>query len=250
MRRSLPPIVAATVAVLASTLLVAHAQRRSSPIEVIGRAEDSLTWITRQERCLGDKRQKLTRTIALMREVEGQRGRDAVDAMESLEQQATELDRQARACVTSGAATPAPRGPADVRYVDPPADPTADAVAQENPPTHVVERDVALVPHVRVALAERVDGFGRIDDSLVRAAVRGIGARLTSCYERSSRRPGQLVLGFTITETGRVTRALVEGDTIGDGSLRACVRTAATSLHASGGAAGGTATFSYTLRFF
>lgn len=141
----------------------------------------------------------------------------------------------------------------EVIVVEPPPDPVAETVAQNAPAIEVVERDAALTPSVRVLVAERVDGDGRVSNAAVAAAVRRIAPRIDGCYydylrRRPSARDGQAVLAFSVNARGRIREAAVESATLGDSTMNGCLRSALQSLQIP--APGNDfATFSYTLRF-
>jgi len=58
-----------------------------------------------------------------------------------------------------------------------------------------------------------------------------------------------MILVFEVTASGRATRVAVENDQLEDAGMKRCVRQAGEALHFDRGATGGTATYSYTLRF-
>lgn len=137
--------------------------------------------------------------------------------------------------------------------VAPPADVEVDDVARPTDDSRVIERDTRLGDDLRVVIGEQVDGVGRVEPMTVRSGVQRIGPRLTTCYgqafQRAALREGTMILLFDVTSSGAVARVGVQNDQLGDAGLRRCVRQAAEALRFDGAAIGGTATYSYTLRF-
>jgi hypothetical protein len=211
--------------------------------------------LPRQLQCLEAAQERTTATVRLLREalvqMRSAKGpqvrRDAARAAVSLEGRLRELAADMAQCV------PADAEARPVAYVEASADPTADAVAQENPATHVVERDRKLGPYLRVELGEQVDGTGRLAPGVVRDGVTRLASPLHGCYERLARDgllpQGKLVILFTVTPRGDVQRVRVEEDTVGGPAFARCVtHQARRALRVAGRPTGGAATFSYSFR--
>ncbi len=224
----------------------ASAQNRPNVAHARTRAASAL-------QCLERAQSALRTHIQLLREAQEQLGDshqdvrdDAARAVESLEQRIDDIGERIRACLPHTSHV-------ETRVVV--RDPTGAAanVGQENPATHVVERDAQLAPYVRVQVGERVDGHGTLQDAVVRTMVRRIANRLDQCYgelvERGALETGTAVLSFTVNTSGAVRRVLVEDVRIGSRRFRRCVQRAGQSLRAGAGANGGDATFAYTLHF-
>jgi len=174
-------------------------------------------------------------------------GRDAAAAVVSLEQRVASLAHDLAACVPSSAAQ------TGVVYVAPPPDHAADAVARDAPSLEVLERDVSITSAVRVVLAEKVDGRGRVAAASVNRGVHALSSRLARCYDnlvdRGALVRGRAMLVFTVTPRGSVTRVSAEGSTIGDSRFTRCLADAGRHLRVGEPALGGDATYSYTLGF-
>ena len=131
------------------------------------------------------------------------------------------------------------------------ADPTAATLAADRGTVHEIERDQELTSGVRVVRGERVDGAGSAPDASVRAAVRSIGRRLSTCYDqyldRAARHSGEVHLSFTADERGRVSQAEVERSGGFDPTMEQCVERAAVSMRVSGQR--GRSVYAYVLRF-
>ena len=242
---------------------IAYAQQLSpDAARAMSRTDAATAQLDRGMTCLRDKRERLVRFSQLIHEADTQArmqtGRahdDAVTAIVSLERQAADVDRQARRCVGNEPSPfPAEVTQAPTTHIDPPRDPTSDHVAVAAGSNHVVEHDAPLTDYVRIATGEQVDGLGHVSDEAVRSGVHALAGRLAACYdhmvEHGALRSGQMSLVFTIDAGGGgAHRVAVEGDTLGDSSLRRCVQDAGQHLHFSQAAYGGMATFSYALRF-
>lgn len=221
----------------------------------------------RELSCLERIARELERDTELLRDARAQmraaRGdaaarRDAARAVEAIERKVSDLLKEAGECIEDGAG--GSQGTAErtedgrrVVYVDPPPDPTAEAVAQRNPATDVVQKDEKLSANVTVARGERVDGQGEVDDAEVKRAVSRIAPRLERCYgvlvDRGALERGTGILVFTVTPRGRVAQVHTEQVRIGGPGFARCIRHAGRRLRFRGGADGGKATYSYTLRF-
>jgi len=233
------------------------------PGSAIAQADSAAARVEGEVACLRAAAEALRETARLMREARDQMTNarasadaraDAQDAIRSLLQRVVRLERQALACRAQPSAAARSNEPVEgVRYVDPPADAEADAVALPNPATREIERDVALVTNVRALVGEQVDGRGTVEASAVRGAVRGIGPQLSRCYDRMVDRgalvSGQIILTFTVSPTGSVGRVRTEGSTFRDAGFARCVRSAGAQLRVGRAALGGDATFAYTLQF-
>lgn len=208
--------------------------------------------------CMEESSRELSRILTLIRESEEQRDRardpavrrDAERAIEALIARAATVQASARAC-TSGERLPSPV--TEVIERDPPPDPHADAVAERGGTVRSVEQDTDLVENVRVVRAEQVDGEGRLDAALIRAAVRGVASQLQRCYEsyldRGELTPRELDLVFTFRRAGPASDVGVERSGFHDARLESCVRQAGRALRVSRAPSGGEAMFSYRLRF-
>lgn len=177
------------------------------------------THLARLVRLLDEAHERLSATDAAVR-------RDAELSIETLLQRAAETREQLRACVDAADFEP-PSGET-VEHVTTP-DSAADHVASSGGSIHEVEADAAVSSHVRVVRGERVDGSGSASDASVRAAVHGIGAAISTCYEgyvdRASSRAGSVHVSFTVLAGGHVSQASVERAGF-DAPLRACVERA------------------------
>lgn len=208
--------------------------------------------------CMEQSARELSRILTLVSESEAQRDRardeavrrDAERAIEALIARAAGVQASARACA-SGERLPA--AVTEVIERDPPPDPRADAVAERGGTVRSVEEDAELVENVRVVRAEQVDGQGRIDAAVIRAAVRGVASQLQRCYEsyldRGELTPRELDLVFTFRRAGPASDVDVERSGFHDARLEACVRQAGRALRVSRSPSGGEAMFSYRLRF-
>lgn len=233
---------------LVSTLpLVARAD--DSPAAVQARLDNEIACVERISHSLAGSMRLLTeaRTQLSSSPAGSAVGRDAAAAVVSLEQRVASLAHDLAACVPSSAAV------AGVVYVAPPPDHAAEAVAQDAPSLEVLERDVSLSSSVRVVLAEKVDGRGRVGASSVNGAVHALSARLARCYDqlvdRGALVRGRAALIFTVTPRGSVTHVSAQGSTIGDSRFTGCLADAGRHLHVGAPALGGNATYSYTLGF-
>lgn len=246
-----------------SALTATASAQDPSPDQAIAQVSAVADRIAAELACVRARHADLIRTVDLMREAQAQMARsqsgsrahqDARDAIRSLSQRAIEIERAAIACrsePSAAAASGAPIGGVITRRE--PLTGSAAAVAQPNAATRVVERDAVLSPNVKAIVGEQVDGEGTVDAGVVRASVRGVASRLSRCYDRLVERGalarGTVILVFTIEPSGRVTEIRTEQNRLGNNAFAQCLRTAARHMHSSRGAAGGDATFSYTLQF-
>ncbi|HEY8430546.1 MAG TPA: hypothetical protein VIL20_19335 [Sandaracinaceae bacterium] len=207
--------------------------------------------------CLESRHQELQRVLSLLRESEQQRERarddavrrDAERAIEALIARAADVQRSARACLQGDLPSPGAR----VVVRNPPPDPAADAVAEAGGTVRTIETDAELTSNVRIVRGEQVDGEGRIDGDAVRRAVRAIASALGRCYDdyldRGSMTARELDLVFTFSGAGAARGVDVERSGFRDARFEQCVRSAGRGLRVSSGPVGGSATFSYRLRF-
>lgn len=121
------------------------------------------------------------------------------------------------------------------------------------PATEVLESDRAMTAHLFLVQAERVDGLGRADNNDVRQAVDRVAPQISACYDtltsHSTRQSGRVYLTFTVTPEGRVRDIRLENFTIFDRTFQRCVGAAAGHLRVTQPATGGSARYSYHLRF-
>jgi TonB family protein len=248
-----------TLAVLFVPAAPLLAQQRVDCEVVVDRARASSARVNREISCLSGVLANLQRIELLIVEAErqmqtttGAARRDAEDAVRSLEQRIGDLERQAVACrqpVPASATSSIP--PEGVEVRDPPPDPTADRVATQNPGTQLVEQDGPLATNVRIVQGEQVDGRGRVDRAAVRSAIRGAGPAISACYDtlvgRGRLQSGHVLLTFTITPSGSITRVSTEGSTLRNSTFDRCVRRAGAAMRSRAPAVGGDATYTYTL---
>jgi len=221
----------------------------------------------RELSCLDRVSRRLQRKVELMRDAQKQMRRarsdsaarkDAARAVQALEDRVRELLDESAECIeeqAGGSAGTAERTEDGRRvvYVDPPPDPTAEAVAHRNPATDVVQKNDRLSDNVEVERGEKVDGHGRVDQASVKTAVQAIAPRLEHCYgglvSRGALERGTAILVFTVTPRGRVKKVGVEQARIGGPGFQRCLTAAGRRLRVRAGSRGGDATYSYTLRF-
>jgi hypothetical protein len=122
-----------------------------------------------------------------------------------------------------------------------------------NPATEVLESGRQLSRELFLVQAERVDGLGRADNNDVRQAVDRVAPQIAACYEtltaHSAHQRGRVYLTFTVTPEGRVRDIRLENFTIFDRTFQRCVGAAAGHLRVTQPATGGSARYSYHLRF-
>jgi hypothetical protein len=240
-----------TLLLFFALLLPMTAFADDSPAAVQARLDTELACIERVSHSLATTTRLLSeaRTQLTSSPAGSAAGRDAAAAVVSLEQRVAVLSHTLGECIPSSASQAAQ----GVVYVEPPRDRAAEQVARDAPSLEVLERDVAITSAVRVVLAEKVDGRGRVRAASVNAGVHRIGGRLAACYDRLVDRgalvSGRAMLVFTITPRGAVTRVSTEGSTLGDSRFTRCLRDAGRRLRVGEPALGGDATFSYTLGF-
>jgi hypothetical protein len=261
-------------------------QAATDAADAAARTTQAMERIDREIACLRAQRERLARLQTLIAEADAQSRTSAHGAREreegaaaiaSLRAQAADAERAAKLCLEPGAAfatgeTMQVADPVVARPLEPVAarlarlNGTADAHAAHLGTTspalaqdtaRLVERDIPLAGEVRVVRGVHTGGAGTLEHGVVRAAVRAIGPRLAACYERmverGALREGTLALVFDVTGGGRPTRVSVtrtdHGDYLDDVTLGQCVRQAGDALRFSQAPRGGTATFTYTLRF-
>jgi hypothetical protein len=87
----------------------------------------------------------------------------------------------------------------------------------------------------------------------VRQAVDRVAPQIAACYEtltaHSAHQRGRVFLTFTVTPEGRVRDIRLENFTIFDRTFQRCVGAAAGHLRVTQPATGGSARYSYHLRF-
>lgn len=229
----------------------ARAQAPSSSSEAVRRV-----WA--MSACLGDQVSELERLLILITQAERQRERssgeavrrDAELSLDALLQRAEAVREAARGCLESEQIVSL-RPTTVVR--PPPADPSADSVAETGGTVRETERQTQLAPGVLVVRGEQVDGQGSLSPGVVRTAVASVGPRLRRCYdrylERGSLGARELELVFTFRGRGPATGVAIEESGFGDRAFEGCVRAAAGRLVSSASPSGGAVTYSYRFRF-
>jgi hypothetical protein len=223
----------------------------------LARLDEDTRRLREETECLQGVLRRLDETARLVREASAQmrdssataaERRDAQTALESLRQRRAEVLREIPRCRREHD-TNARARETIVRQAPP--DPTAEDVGRENGDMRVLERDTQLSGNVHIVIGQQVDGTGSADEADVRNAMRGISGELDRCYDRAVGQRalprGALILTFTVTTSGAVTRVGVERNTMGE-TFGRCVRTAAQRLH-PGASRNGDATYSYSLAF-
>ena len=207
--------------------------------------------------CVDRNHNELQRVMRLIVAAERQRDtagdaaarRDAEAAIEALIVRVVRVQRGTRECLGETL----PETGVTVVERAPPPDPAADSVAGTEGSLHLVERDAALAEYIHVVVGQQVDGSGRMAPHEVRSAVRRATGRLVRCYERyldrGSMEPRNLDLVFTLSGSGRSRAVTVERSDFEQPSFERCVRAAGGSIRARRGPSGGSATYSYRLRF-
>ena len=233
------------------------AQESQGPLNRAERAA-ALSRVRAMAGCVETQHRRLREVLRLIGQSETQRDRAsdaaareaAQHALDALILRASDIQRDARACV-GGADLPAPGTEVIVR--GPPPDPTADSVARRGGTVRVVETDAELANNIRIVRGEQVDGAGQVDAAAIRAGVRGARARIARCYaahlDRGSIDARQLNLVFTVRGSGAVRAVRVEASTFRDRVFERCIATAGRSIRVRSAARGGSAIYSYTLRF-
>ena len=245
-----------TTVLLLSLLLapaaVGHAQEMSPAMRAsaVSRAREIAG-------CIDRNHHEMQRVMRLMVAAERQRDaatdpavrRDAEAAIEALIVRVVRVQRDARECL----GTMLPEPGVSVVEQAPPPDPAADSVASTEGSLRAIERDARLADFIQVELAQQVDGAGRLDDHHVRAAVRRAVGRLERCYERyldrGSMEARHLDLVFTLNGSGSARSVTVERSDFHDQTFERCVRSAGSSIRAPSAPRGGSAIYSYRLRF-
>jgi len=236
--------------VLLSFALPLMALAEDSPAAVQSRLDAEIACIERIDHSLSATQRLLTeaRTQLANSPPGSPAGRDAAASVVSLEQRVVSLAHDLAACVPSSAGRAG-----HVVYIDPVRDQAAERVAQDAPSLEVLERDVSLSSNVRVSVAEKVDGRGRVGAASVNASVASLSRPLDACYgqlvDRGALVSGRAQLVFTVTSSGSVTEVRTAGVTLGDSRFTRCLRDAGHRLHVGEPAVGGDATYSYTLEF-
>jgi hypothetical protein len=200
--------------------------------------------------CLERARRRLDDTVRLLGEARTQLGlprtspaarRDALVAVEALEARVREIVPELRRCVPA-------HGPTDTVVEEAPALP----VETENDATVIVERGGRL-GRAHLVVGERVDGLGRVDASAIQRAIRSVAPSLDACVDAASRRGapprGNVNVVFTVQPDGSTTNARTEALSFGDSTFASCMRDAVARIQARSPARGGSATYSYTLRY-
>ena len=207
--------------------------------------------------CLDRNHNEMQRVMRLLVAAERQRDtsgdpaaqRDAEAAIEALMVRVNRVQRDATGCI----GTRVPQPGATVIERPPPPDAAADSVAGTDGSIQAVERDAQLSEYIRVVVGQQVDGSGHLEAHEVRGAVRRASARLARCYEqyldRGSMEAHHLDLVFTFSGSGGVRGVTVENSDFADAPIERCVRAAGGAIRAPRGPSGGSAQFSYRLRF-
>ncbi len=245
------------ITVLLFGLLIAPASPASAQEMTPAQRASAVSRARELAGCIDRNHHEMQRVMRLMVAAERQRDtsgdpaarRDAEAAIEALIVRVVRVQRDARGCL--GTTLPEPGVSVTVR--PPPPDPAADSVASSEGSLRAIEHDAQLAQFIQVELAQQVDGAGRLDEHVVRTAVRRAAGRLERCYERyldrGSMEARHLDLVFTFRGSGSARSVAVERSDFGDRTFERCVRSAGSSIRASRAPAGGSATYSYRLRF-
>lgn len=278
------PLLAAAVAscCLFAPLTVAQAQ---SAAEI----QSASTRLNREVPCLQRQQERLQNTLRLLQEARNQLAqtgageaarRDAVHSAEALELRLGVIVGELRMCLgqagsttnnTANTTPPPSNGSGTngtgtsgrpypprvvVRHQDDGAGPPTPAphpAERPNPATQVIDESRVLQTHVRVERGERVDGAGHADPAAVRSAITNVSPRFERCYqqlvERGALQTGRVYLTFTVTSEGRIRDIRLENFTIYERSFQRCVGAAAGRLYVGQPAVGGSARYSFFLRF-
>lgn len=202
--------------------------------------------------CIHEHQTHLERLVRLIDEAEERRtssdARIASDARESLVTlmiRAHEIREHLHRCVEHAHI---PRPDTEDTRTEVESDSAADSLAGEHGTVHTVESDASLGEHVRIVRGERVDGTGSASDAAVRSGVHAIGSRLGRCYDayvdRVGTARGEIIVAFTLTDTGRASSVEVESGSRFDPALHDCAVTAAREIRVTG--ASGRSVYSYT----
>jgi hypothetical protein len=228
--------------------------------------------------CVRAQSERLNSTLRLLEEAERQASaatggparRDAVHSAEALELRLGVIVGELRACLGQGsqqasAGTTAPgtttaTSPPPAGHVNPPPHvvvrhegDTPHPAETPNPATEVLDTGRALPGQLYLVQAERVDGLGRANNDDVRQAVDRVAPHISACYEQlmrhSAHQRGRVYLTFTVTPESRVRDIRLENFTIYDRTFQRCVGAAAGHLRVRHPAVGGSARYSFHLRF-
>ncbi|MEZ4327265.1 MAG: AgmX/PglI C-terminal domain-containing protein [Polyangiales bacterium] len=282
MSRAHPNALAQAVVSLSLTALFLPAMvSAQTPAEIDATAQR----LSQEVPCVRTQNERLASTLRLLEEAERQARsasgnaarRDAVHSAEALELRLGVIVGELRACLVSGAsqgasgaasthtgtlsATGATATGSGTGYVPPPphvvvrhdGDGTPHPAESPNPATEVLDSGRALPGQLYLVQAERVDGLGRADNADVRQAVDRVAPHISHCYEQlvshSAHQRGRVYLTFTVTPEGRVRDIRLENFTIFDRTFQRCVGAAAGHLRVTHPAIGGSARYSFHLRF-
>ncbi|MFH1808434.1 MAG: AgmX/PglI C-terminal domain-containing protein [Pseudomonadota bacterium] len=84
---------------------------------------------------------------------------------------------------------------------------------------------VSVRGNIQASAVESVDGS--LDPKKIAAAIRSRLSGIKNCYEQQLKRnpklAGKIVVAFVIDETGKVSEASVDSDTLGDGQVAKCI---------------------------
>lgn len=268
----------AVVGLSLTALCLPAAVSAQTPAEVDATAQR----LSREVPCVRTQHERLASTLRLLEEAERQARsatgdaarRDAVHSAEALELRLGVIVGELRACLVNGAsqgttsthagtlsATGATATGTGTGYVPPPpqvvvrheGDGTPHPAETPNPATEVLDTGRALPGQLYLVQAERVDGLGRADNADVRQAVDRVAPHISHCYEQlvahSAHQRGRVYLTFTVTPEGRVRDIRLENFTIFDRTFQRCVGAAAGHLRVTHPAIGGSARYSFHLRF-
>ena len=265
----------ATLTSLASLVLPGFASAQTDA-EVTATAQR----LSQEVPCVRAQNERLTSTLRLLEEAErqaraatgGPARRDAVHSAEALELRLGVIVGELRACLAqgsqhsgtaTGAGTTASTTTASTTptsHVNPPPQvivrhegATQHPAETTNPATEVLDNGRPLVGQLYLVQAERVDGLGRANNDDVRQAVDRVAPHISACYEQlmrhSAHQRGRVYLTFTVTPESRVRDIRLENFTIYDRTFQRCVGAAAGHLRVRQPAVGGSARYSFHLRF-
>lgn len=276
---------ALAVAVAAVSLSVATTTPSPVHAQTDTQVQATAQRLSQEVPCIRAQSERLSSTLRLLEEAERQARsatgdaarRDAVHSAEALELRLGVIVGELRACLGQGAAqTPAvatagtpPSGTGTTGTTTAPAygtpgHPPPEVIVRRdgvtphpaetpNPATEVLDTGRAMPGQLYLVQAERVDGLGRADNNDVRQAVDRVAPHISHCYEQlmahSSHQRGRVYLTFTVTPEGRVRDIRLENFTIFDRTFQRCVGAAAGHLRVTQPAVGGSARYSFHLRF-
>ncbi len=113
--------------------------------------------------------------------------------------------------------------------------------------------EVRVRGRATVESGEAVDGDGEFDQSKVTSMVRTRLAAIRSCYERELRTnpslSGKIAVQFTIQQTGSVTGARVDENTMGSDAVGTCIVGVVRGFRFNPGPENGSVTYSYPFVF-